>query len=43
MTQRLTFLNLLVEQGEWVLQVRGLLVKRGHSEFLVDKSLVLSA
>ena len=44
MTQRFTLFNLLVEMGQWVLQVRWLLlVKRCHAELLMGESLVLAA
>ena len=43
-TQRLTLLNLLVEEGQRVLQMRRLLlVEWRHAELLVNQSLVLAA
>ena len=53
MSQRLSFLNFLIKQGQWLLLLIPttrivimrwlLLVKRSHAEFLVYKSLMLSA
>ena len=43
MTKRLSFLNLLIEQRQWILQIRRLLVEWRHAELLVHECLMLPA
>ena len=41
MTKRLSFLNLLIKERQWILQIRRLLVEWRHAKLLVHESLML--
>ena len=43
MTKRLSFLNLLIKERQWILQIWRLLVEWRHAELLVHESLMLPA